>query len=197
MLTSHVVKSEITDIKISTCSFNTFANNAQPLSIDLTLQTCWMKMNCPFLYCCFCQLDYVTQLVGRGVDRGEDKEDLGAAPITIICPHFTKLVRDLNIWIGWALKLIALKNMSLQSLHECPWLSLSAEPFLSFIIWNISVKHLSEANKEKERASHRGWVKIYQITLQEQPEIQPLVNICQNITDFNQFIKWSFWMFHY
>ena len=87
--------------------------------------------------------------------------------------------------------------MSLQSLHECPWLSLSAEPFLSFIIWNISVKHLSEANKEKERASHRGWVKIYQITLQEQPEIQPLVNICQNITDFNQFIKWSFWMFHY
>ena len=91
MFTSHVVKSEITDIKISTCSFNTFANNAQPLSIDL---------NCPFLYCCFCQLDYVTQLVGRGVDRGEDKEDLGAAPITIICPHFTKLVRDLNIWIG-------------------------------------------------------------------------------------------------
>ena len=27
---------------------------------------------------------------------------------------------------------------------------LSAEPFLSFIIWNISLKHLSEANKEKE-----------------------------------------------
>ena len=49
-----------------------------------------MKINCPFLFCCFCRLDYVTQLVGRGVDRGEDKEDLGGPPITIICPHFTK-----------------------------------------------------------------------------------------------------------
>ena len=68
-------------------------------------------------------------------------------------------------------------------------------PFLSFILfgtfpWSIYPR----VNKGKERGTHRGWVKIYQITLQEQPKIPTFRKYLVSLRNPWSKVPWRFYI---